>query len=79
MKKLHNKEDCSIIRNDESYPGEALLIDEEGDVVFSVSDIWTDEQIFHALDFANDAYESGVYCGRTEKAREICKALEMSE
>lgn len=69
-----HQEECSIDRTTE--PTSALLRNCEGDVLQRFHPIWSDEQIFLALSFANRTYERGVAVGKWQKANEIKKALE---
>lgn len=53
----------------------ALLHNEEGEILLSVPDTWTDAQIKTALEFANRAYAKGVEFGKELKALEIKACL----
>lgn len=55
------------------------LLDEEGTRLYPFPRDWTDEQIMHALSFANIAYLKGMKHGQEAKAREIRKALDIKE
>ncbi|BCN13341.1 hypothetical protein RPSD_52260 (plasmid) [Ralstonia solanacearum] len=49
----------------------AVLRNEEGEILLSVPDTWTDAQIKTALELANRAYAKGVEFGKALKALEI--------
>lgn len=77
MTYLHNS-DAAIVRNDTAYPDSyhaALLVDEEGYIKFRFPLDWTDNQIYHALNFANRAYKEGVEQGKYLQQCEIKKVL----
>lgn len=76
MEKYREEDDCGIERNNEHFPGMAVLMDCDGDVLLSVqADKWTDSQIVTALSLINKFYGIGYGAGENEKAREIRRAL----
>ncbi|MCW8829980.1 MAG: hypothetical protein OQK32_00485 [Gammaproteobacteria bacterium] len=70
-----HKDDCSITRGGEQFPGKAVLWDCDGEVLFVCAESWTDEQIYHALAFANKTYSKGCEIGQHQKMWDIKKAL----
>jgi hypothetical protein len=68
----------SIRRDDPEYPGRAVVLDSDGDVLWHFRADWTDEQIQEALGWANDAFRVGYGAGRAAKVQEIRKALEIA-
>lgn len=75
MDKYLSRNDCTVVRDHEDYPASVVLIDCDGEVVRVFDEDWTDDQIFAALAFANDAYAAGVKLGEWRKAQEICKVF----
>jgi len=73
---LAHKNDCSVERNLDDYPGQAVMMDCDGNVLFTAPESWKLEQMFHALQIANEAYARGVRVGRMAKRNEIRHALE---
>ncbi len=73
--KLAHREDCTILRGKEGNPGFAMLIDCDGDEIFSVPETWTDNQVWEALDIANRVFSKGIDAGKAMKASEIRRAL----
>ena len=73
--KLADKDDCTIVR-DPKLSSLALLMDCDGEVVFSFDNTMTDEQIWTVLAYANAAFDRGYNRGRSDKAAEIRKVLE---
>lgn len=71
----HSKNVCLIDRDNENYPRQAVLFDEEGNLVFSFDADFTDAQIWQALEFANQAYRVGFSTGEYRKMNEIRRAL----
>jgi hypothetical protein len=74
--KLAHRKDCKILRGRAGNPGFSMVIDCEGDEVFSVPESWTDDQVWRVLDIANMAYGMGCSVGRRMKASEIKQAIE---
>lgn len=70
-------EDCDIERDSLHPTRSADLVDREGGCIYHFNENWSDDQIWMALDFANQLYEKGRKIGRAEKAREIRSALEL--
>ena len=64
-----------IERNLEEYPGLAVLMDCDGEIVFTVPEDWTDHQIYKALSIANNAFRYGKEVGVIEKVQEIKEVL----
>jgi hypothetical protein len=58
--------------------GRAVLMDCDGERIFSVPESWTDDQIWNCLAIANRAYWNGFQYGGRDKAHEITKALYLS-
>jgi hypothetical protein len=76
MDKYRHPGDCFVQRENDWALGEvAVLMDCDGETVHRFPAAWTDEQIMHALDFANKAYAKGLEFGKWAKAREIRKCL----
>ena len=79
MQKWRHREDCEIVRPDSTYDvridGCAVVMDCDGERVFSVPESWTDAQIWACLEIANRAYATGKDAGQLGKAHEIAKAL----
>lgn len=72
---LHRR-DALIDRGDhQNYPASAVLRDYDGRFFFRFDEDWTDDQIFAALDFANQAYREGHGAGQRDKAYEIRRAI----
>jgi hypothetical protein len=67
--------DCEIVRSFKGREGVVAVVDCDGDVVFSVSNQWTDEQILIAFNIANKSYSEGFKAGENNKAYEIKKVL----
>jgi len=74
---LAHKNDCSVIRNLKFYEHEAVLIDCDGEVLFSFPKDLTNNQIFKALEFANKAYSIGYKNGELSKINEIKTILNL--
>ncbi len=81
MERLAYKEDCEIIRNREvadiPFNDRAVLMDCDGEVVFDVDNSWTDEQVWEALRLMDVAFGKGVDVGKSSKACEIRRALDL--
>lgn len=73
---LVHKDDVSIVRDDPDHTGMAVIFDCEGDIHFQFPMNWSDDAIYVAIKFANQAYEKGHRAGQWAKAREIKKVLE---
>lgn len=58
--------DCRVERGLDDYPGQAILMDCDGEVLLVVPDTWEDHHLFTALDFANQAFRRGKDVGRNE-------------
>jgi len=71
MNYLAHPEDCGIERNLENMPGFAVMMDCDGEQIFSVPDSWTDEQMFIVLNIVNNAFSRGTSFGELKKAQEI--------
>ena len=57
-------EECIIFRNLPEFPDKAVLMrGYDNHVIFTVSDSWTDAQIWEALRFANKMYGMGFRVG----------------
>ncbi len=71
MHKFCHFEDCTVARED----ARAELRDEEGNLLLSVPDTWTDAQLKTALEMANRTYAKGIELGKVLKAVEIRACL----
>lgn len=69
---LANPADCEIIRTDAA----AILL-ESGEDIWAFPTNWSDDQIWKALELANNSYKMGVSHGEISRAFEIRKALGM--
>lgn len=69
------QDDAQIVRADKAHDAYAVLHNAEGDWVRAFPSSWTDDQIYHALAFANHAHKVGYARGAREKAAEIRAAL----
>ena len=67
MHRFCHVEDCTIEREN----ARAELRNEEGKLLLSVPDTWTDAQITTALEFANRSYAKGIEFGKALKALKI--------
>lgn len=67
MHTLCHVEDCTVEREN----ARAKLRNEEGQLLLSVPDSWTDAQIKIVLAFANRTYANGIEFGKQLKAVEI--------
>ena len=67
--------DCTIDRENPDYPNEAVLYDEDGEIVWLFGGHFTNDQIKEALRFANKAYAVGCGDGERRKLYEIRNAL----
>lgn len=71
-----HSEDCSVIRDHEEFNTNlAVLMDCDGDIVFSVPKEYSDEQIFYILNLVNTFYSKGIKYGEENKAYQIRKIL----
>ena len=79
LDRYRHKEECYIVlvKGDEGVQNRMVVFDRDGELVFSVPEAWTDEQIWRALDLQNEAYAVGIRVGRALKLREIRDALEI--
>lgn len=75
MKTYATRNHCTIDRNNDYSKGSAVLLDEEGEVLWCFPWEWSDDQVWLALDFANRAYDSGFSSGKFLQQFEIRKAL----
>ncbi|MGC5887709.1 hypothetical protein [Ralstonia pseudosolanacearum] len=71
MQKFCHFEDCTVEREN----ARAELRDEEGKLLLSVPDSWTDAQIKIAVEFSNRTYALGIEFGKALKAVEIKACL----
>ena len=71
MHKFCHVEDCTVEREN----ARVELRNEEGKLLLSVPDTWTDAQIKVALEFANRTYAKGIEFGKQLKAVEIKACL----
>ena len=79
-KKWADKEDCEIARYYFENSGQVTLRDGfNGNKLFTVPSLWTDEQIWECLRIANIAYSDGYKSGEQSKAKEITTALFLEE
>ena len=74
---LISEQDCSIERNLQGHPNQAVLMTCDGDELLIVPDDWRDEQIWTALRFANWAYAKGKFIGAYEKVQDFKKVMEI--
>lgn len=75
MNTLCHQSDCYVERTKDIAGECAILQDEEGNHLFRFPASWTDEQIHHALAFANKAFSQGVELGKSKKQYEIRAVL----
>lgn len=73
MDYLLHADDAGIDRD--TAQGYAVLVDPDGNELFSFPAEWTDKQIRLALSFANRAYVHGTQWGEIKKMRELRMAL----
>lgn len=68
--------ECHIDRTYSGCNGLAVLVrDSDDEIVHRFPATWTDEQIWHALEFANAAYRSGFHRGEASKVNEARAVL----
>lgn len=77
MEKWTCKKDCSVERNLDKYPGMAVLMDCNGDILLIVPDTWKDCQLFTALEFANRAFRNGERMGRNDMIMRFKQLMEI--
>ena len=74
-----HKDDCEIVRPDSTYDirldGHVVVMNCDGERVFTVPESWTDEQVWECIRIANYAHSQGFESGMRSKAREIRKTL----
>ena len=82
MDDFAHKDDCTILRGDEAKAAlhsetndNAVLVDEEGDIIFQFPNDWTDKQIWHALLFVNAKHHRGIERGFFLAQQKIKRAL----
>lgn len=73
---LCDKKECSIERNLNGYPNTAVLMNCDGELHLFF-DTWSDDQIYQALDFANQAHSIGFEKGKLAKIYQIRQALKL--
>lgn len=73
----YHADDCEIVRPD-GCSAELIEI-EDGSVVNRFPSGWTDEQIWHALAFANLAFRAGVRYGKGVRSAEIRRLINADE
>lgn len=76
MSRLIDLSDAWIDREPFGKIDTAQLRDIDGAIYFDFPKSWTDDQIMHALRFANKAYDIGNRAGRREKAAEIRRVID---
>lgn len=79
MRMYAYREDCEVKRNHENYPGMAVLMDSNDNILLVVPDTWEDHQLFTALDFANQTFRFGKKVGRNEMVADACKLLDINK
>lgn len=79
MEKFLHRGDYDIFRNHPYYPGCAVVLDCDGELVVSVTKTWTDEQIETAIALANRWYGFGHRDGGNEKIHDLKKLLKIQK
>ncbi|RJR07914.1 hypothetical protein C4588_06095 [Candidatus Parcubacteria bacterium] len=65
MPKFIDEKDCSIERDNKYYPDKVVLLDDEGNLIFSEpSASWTDKQVREIVQYINRFYNLGYMAGR---------------
>lgn len=75
MTQWADKEDCEVVIDESSREPRLKLIDADGDTLFEAPPSWGEDDLWYALQIANKAYQLGHCDGSAERAREIQKAL----
>ncbi|ALO34551.1 hypothetical protein CMT41_07345 [Colwellia sp. MT41] len=72
---LAKKDECLIVLSEDSSINQKKLIDNNGNTILIVDKSWSDEQIWQALDIANQAFNSGIMVANENKSNEIQRAI----
>ncbi len=76
MERLAHKEDCEILRDNEHYNrDDVVVIDCDGDIVFRCPKNWADGDVWKCLELMNSSHDIGYRSGQRMKQHEIKNVL----
>jgi hypothetical protein len=75
MKKLAERKECEIVRNDPAFNKQTVLYDADGCSLLAVDGSWSDEKIWKALRLMNESHAVGYKKGSDEAKQQMRNAM----